>query len=240
LALALKEAKTALKLAPSLAPAAALVARLYAARGRKRRALRIVETTFAREPHPGLVEAYLSLLEGDTPETRAQGLHRLAALRPETREGARTRARAEILSGHDEDAAAILDPVVAESASAADYALMAEALSRRYPDRAELLLRKAASAPLKTEPGADGAFQFTREGWARLVREYMEHGRLAPPPLEDGTRLSESELQLLTARPEPAPATEAPLEPFAAPAPEPSPEVADETARIAAAAGKVS
>ena len=51
-------------------------------------------------------------------------------------------------------------------------------------------------------PGADGEFHLTREGWARLVREYMDYARLSPPPIEEaGEVLSADEVRLLLAAP---------------------------------------
>ena len=71
-------------------------------------------------------------------------------------------------------------------------------------------LERAATAPRSPEPGASGTFNFTRAGWARIVMEFMTHGRLAPPPLEDRVEaLSHDTVKLLEAPAEPTPDPEA-------------------------------
>ena len=80
---------------------------------------------------------------------------------------------------------------------------MAEAVeAARGKAAAEPWLTRAADAPRDPVPGADGTFNLTTEGWQRLVREYGEHGRLAPPPFEAvETAVSEEELLRLMAPP---------------------------------------
>ncbi|MBB5517565.1 heme biosynthesis HemY N-terminal domain-containing protein [Amphiplicatus metriothermophilus] len=197
--LALEETEAALKLDAGLAPAAILVARLQAGAGKRAQAAKALEAAFAQAPHPGLLQAYEDLYKDESVETRADALKRFAEHRPDAREAKLALARRHILLGEHDAAAALLEPLLRESATARECALMAEAAAGAGEEAAaRSWLARAAAAPRDAVPGADGAFHLTREGWARLVREYMEHGRLAPAPLEGPPPgLSEDEIKRL-------------------------------------------
>ncbi len=198
---ALSDAEAALKLAPSFTPAVTLAANIYAEEGKTGRASGIIETAFAKEPHPALIRIYDNLYSDEKPEKRAEKLRKLAAKNSGSSEAALLEARAANLLENYEDAIAHLEPLVTAAPNAHAYALLASAAAKLHGEDARRgWLERAANAPRDPRPGADGAFQFTRAGWARLVREYMEHGRLAPPPLEfAGEAISTEELRLLTA-----------------------------------------
>lgn len=202
---ALDEAERAAKLAPALAPAAVLAARLHAEAGRRARAAKLLEAAFAEAPHPALVEAHERLYRQETDDRRAERLRRIAARRPTARAAKRAEARAALILGEHKEAISILEPLLLETASPADFALMAEAAAAgksgaEADAAARPWLLRAAAARRDPTPGADGEFHFTREGWARLVKEFMEHGRLAPPPLEEAPPgLSEDDRLLLAA-----------------------------------------
>jgi HemY protein len=67
---------------------------------------------------------------------------------------------------------------------------------------AKIWLEHAASAPRDPRPGADGEFHLTREGWARMIRDYMEFARLSPPPIEEAViGMAPEEVRLLLAPP---------------------------------------
>jgi HemY protein len=205
--LSIDEAEAAYKLAPGLAPAAVLAARLHAAAGRRSRAAKILEQAFAEAPHPALVKTHAELYAKESAERRAERMKRLADRRPTAREAKLALVRRHLILGEYTQAISALEPLLLETAYAGDYALMAEALAGgKRPDEADAVsqawLRRAALARRDPAPGADGEFHFTREGWARLVREYMEHGRLAPPPIEDAPPgLSQDDMRLLIAPP---------------------------------------
>lgn len=71
LADAFAQARKANGLDPDLVPAAELVARLVAEDGRARRARKVLERSWARKPHPSLMDAYLEIgVESDAPLDR--------------------------------------------------------------------------------------------------------------------------------------------------------------------------
>ncbi len=201
--LAVVELQNALKLAPGFSPAAALVARLYADEGKPGKAAKVIETAFSVAGHPALIKIFDRLYKDEAPEKRAERLVKLGEKNSQSREATLLAARADNL--RSEWAAAIekLEPLLTQKPTAAEFSLMATAITGlRGADAARPWLERAANAPRDPRPGADGEFHFTRQGWAQLVREYMEHARLAPPPLEEAAlRMSAEEIRLLIAPP---------------------------------------
>lgn len=84
----------AVKLAPDLAPAAALAGRRLAESNDWRKARKILETAWALNPHPDIAEAYANLRLGDSARERLARMQKLAAKVPGQREGALAVARA--------------------------------------------------------------------------------------------------------------------------------------------------
>ncbi len=211
--LALQEAEAALKLQPGFAPAAALAAERHQEGGKKARAAKILQTAFAAAPHPALIHRHNALYAESSETERAEQMKKIADRNPTSREAKLAFARRHILLKEYADAITILEPMLMEKATAKETAAMADAVAGAHGDEAaKVWLAQAAEAPRDPTPGADGAFHFTREGWARLVREYMDHDRLAPPPLEDDPRgLSLDEIKLLAPPPK-AIKTEEPID----------------------------
>lgn len=89
LADAFAQARKANDLDPDLVPAAELVARMVAEDGRKRRARKMLEKTWARTPHPALMQVYLDVaVEGQSPLERykaVESITRPARTHPESR-----------------------------------------------------------------------------------------------------------------------------------------------------------
>jgi HemY protein len=113
----------AVKLAPDLVPAAALVGRLLADEPRK--AARIVEAAWRASPHPDLAEAYAWLRKGSSARERLARVEALAAKAPGNVEGALAVARAALDARELAVARAALSPLaVAPTRRVA--ALMAE------------------------------------------------------------------------------------------------------------------
>lgn len=197
----LEEAELALKSAPGLPPAAVLAARLHHAAGRDQRGVKILEQAFAAFPHVSLVTSLLDFFADAPKEKAAEALRKLAARNPSAREASLAQAQAHILKQDYASAIATLEPLLERSASARDCSLMAEAVGGAHGEAAARpWLQRAASALRDPTPGADGRFRFTREGWAQLIRSYMEDERLGPDPVEGPPAgLEASEIRLLAA-----------------------------------------
>src|SRR5262245_61440363 len=82
----------AVKLAPTLIPAAALGGRLLAAAGERRKAGRTIEAAWRANPHPDLADAYLR--PGDSAREKLERIEALAAMAPGDAEAAIAIARA--------------------------------------------------------------------------------------------------------------------------------------------------
>ena len=205
-ATALEDAEKALKLAPGLTPAAVLAAELHHAGGRTARATKILENAFAAAPQISIISALIKL----TPavEDRVNSLQKLAQRAPQTRAGQIAQVRGLILQEEYTKARETLEPMLAEAASASDCALMAEALRGAHGEAAaKPWLARALTAPRDHAPGADGVFRLTRDGWAQLIRCFMNDQTLSPAPIEERpSGISGDELRLL-APPEPIPAS---------------------------------
>jgi HemY protein len=91
---ALALAQEALRLAPDLAPAAALAGRMAARNGDYRRASKIIENAYAKTPHPDLAAVYLRMRPGDSARDRLARARALARTSPNDSESRLTVARA--------------------------------------------------------------------------------------------------------------------------------------------------
>jgi len=86
----------AVKLAPTLVPAAVLAAKFESEAHQVRRAMRLAETAWLAEPHPDLADAYAHVRLGDSARQRLVRVETLAAKTPGHIEGALAIARAAI------------------------------------------------------------------------------------------------------------------------------------------------
>ena len=84
---ALALATEALRLAPSLVPAAEIAGRLLASRGDSRQASRVLMKTWKLSPHPDLALVYAFARPGDPPRERVKRVEQLASLVPGDPEG---------------------------------------------------------------------------------------------------------------------------------------------------------
>lgn len=202
---AIADADAALKRAPGFAPAAVLSARLHAGRGEAKKAEKILGAAFALAPARAVAETFESVFADEG----AAALDRLAEKNPESREAMLLSAKASLARGDAGAAARILADMLKASAEARSLFLMAEAQSALNGEAAaRLWLSRAALAPRDDEPSADAFFRINADGWRRLIRDYIDHGRLAPPPLEaPPSGLAEEDL----ARAAALPALSAPL-----------------------------
>jgi len=111
--LARESAMEAVKLAPTLIPAAVLAAKFESEAHQVRRALRIVETAWLKQPHPDLADAYAHVRLGDSARQRLVRVETLAAKSPGNIEGAMAIARAAIDASEFAKARAALEPFAA-------------------------------------------------------------------------------------------------------------------------------
>jgi HemY protein len=103
----------AVKLAPTLVPAAALAAKFDSEAHQVRRAMRIVEAAWLKQPHPDLAEAYAHVRLGDAARQRLVRVETLASKTPGHIEGALAIARAAIDASEFARARAALAPFTA-------------------------------------------------------------------------------------------------------------------------------
>jgi HemY protein len=94
--LARESAMEAVKLAPTLVPAAVLAAKFESEAHQVRRAMRLVEAAWLAQPHPDLADAYAHVKLGDSARQRLVRVETLAAKMPGHIEGALAVARAAI------------------------------------------------------------------------------------------------------------------------------------------------
>ena len=103
----------AIKLAPTLVPAAVLASKFESEAHQVRRAMRIVEAAWLAHPHPDLADAYAHVKLGDSARQRLVRIETLAAKAPGHIEGALAVARAAIDAAEFERARAALARFIA-------------------------------------------------------------------------------------------------------------------------------
>src|ERR1700736_2125419 len=103
----------AVKLAPTLVPAAVLAAKYQSEAHQIRRSMRIVEAAWLAEPHPDLADAYAHVKLGDSARQRLVRTETLAAKAPGHLESALAVARAAIDATEYPRARAALAPFIA-------------------------------------------------------------------------------------------------------------------------------
>lgn len=111
---ALHLARQALSRAPDLVPAVALAARLLARKGELRKAAKLIESAWQRQPHPELAEVYLDLRPGDSNADRLAKARTLAKLMPRDPESRMIVARAALASRDFKAAREAMAPLIAE------------------------------------------------------------------------------------------------------------------------------
>jgi HemY protein len=147
----------AVKLAPTLVPAAVLAARFESEAHQVRRAMKTVETAWLAHPHPDLAEAYAHVKLGDSARQRLQRVETLAAKTPGSIEGALAIARAAIDASEFARAREVLAPFVNDPTQRVAM-LMAEIERTEHGDsgRARAWTLRAVRARLDPVWTADG------------------------------------------------------------------------------------
>jgi HemY protein len=108
-----ESAMEAIKLAPTLVPAAVLASKYQSEAHQVRRSMRIVEAAWLAQPHPDLADAYAHVRLGDSARQRLVRVETLAAKAPGHIEGALAVARAAIDANEFERARQALAPFIA-------------------------------------------------------------------------------------------------------------------------------
>jgi HemY protein len=109
-----ESAMEAVKLAPTLVPAAVLAAKFESEAHQVRRAMRTVEAAWLAQPHPDLADAYVHVRLGDSARQRLVRAETLAAKTPGHIEGALGLARAAIDAAEFTRAREALAPFIAD------------------------------------------------------------------------------------------------------------------------------
>ena len=122
---ALTLANEALRLAPSLVPAAELAGRLFTSKGEVRAASRQIVRTWKLSPHPELAVAYAFAKPGLSPKDRLKRVEYLAGLTPNDIEGALAIADAAIEAQEWQQARDVLAPYLEDRPPARICAAMA-------------------------------------------------------------------------------------------------------------------
>ncbi len=147
----------ALKLEPTLIPAAALAGRLLAEAGGLRKAGRIIEKAWKANPHPDLADAYTHLRFGDSARDRLARAESLAQKAPGNIEGALAVARAALDAREFDRARAALAPLLTNPTQRVTL-LMAEIEEVEHGDdgRAREWMARAVHAARDPAWTADG------------------------------------------------------------------------------------
>lgn len=123
---ALDLALRAHRLDSALVPAALVAARIYASDGVPKKALRIIQETWPKAPHPDLAEVAAHAKPGQGPEPRFERVRDLTRTAPGGLEGAYALARAAALAQRWDVARQALEPYVADQPQSRVCALMAD------------------------------------------------------------------------------------------------------------------
>ncbi|CAH1668106.1 Homolog of E. coli HemY protein [Hyphomicrobiales bacterium] len=244
---ALAAALEAVKLAPSLTPAAALAGRMLSERGDVRRASKLLEAAWKDAPHPDIAAAYLDARPGDSALDRLNRAVTLSKLRPADPESVLALAGAAIQAREFQKARDALKPLLAGGASVRACLLMAELEEAEHgaAGRVREWLARATRAPRDAAWVADG---LVSDHWMPIspISGRLDAfvwtvppATLGSPPqllddvlvdLDDAPRLIEIKPDSVTVIepaavvPPPAPKEEPKPEPAAAPAPPPREE----------------
>ncbi len=157
---ALRLARRALRRAPDLIPAVALAARLSARKGELRKAAKLIESAWQRQPHPELAETYLDLRPGDSNADRLAKARTLAKLVPRDPESGMIVARAALAARDFKTARQAMTPLVGddERPTARMCLIMAELEDAETGDQGQVRqwLARSARAPRDPVWMADG------------------------------------------------------------------------------------
>ncbi len=150
-------AMEAVKLAPTLVPAATLAAKFLSENNQTRRAMQAIEAAWIAQPHPDLADAYAHVRLGDSALNRLGRVEKLTAKVPGHIEGALAVARAAIDAGEFSRAREALAPFI-DAPTQRVAILMAELERAEHGDggNARSWMLRAVRATLDPAWTADG------------------------------------------------------------------------------------
>ncbi|MET4801844.1 heme biosynthesis HemY N-terminal domain-containing protein [Bradyrhizobium sp. LB11.1] len=226
----------AVKLAPTLVPAAVLAAKFESEAHQVRRAMKLVEAAWLANPHPDLADAYAHVKLGDAARQRLQRVETLAAKTPADQaghvEGQLAIARAAIDASEFARAREVLSPYVNDPTQRVAL-LMAELERSEHGDggRARAWTLRAVRARHDPAWTADG---YVSDRWRPVsavtgrLDAFQWQTPVASLPSDKGTTIESSAFEeAMLAAPPPkrvTVASEAPAEPAViAPVPTPDP-----------------
>lgn len=202
---ALVLAREAAKLAPSLAPAAALAGRLEARAGSIKRGARVIEKAWSLAPHPELAESYGGLRLQANAKERLERVRKLAAKNPEHPESALAVARAAIDAQDFSAAREALAPFAANSTQAMCL-MMAEIEATEHGDhgKAREWMARAVRAKRDLAWVADG---YISERWlpASPLTGRLDAFEWKEPPVAPAGPILEHVVEQGFQKPAPAP-----------------------------------
>lgn len=149
-AIALKRAREAQDQDPGLASASVMFANCLAENGKMRRAVKMLESAWARDPHPEIAAAYGALgSETETPLNRVKRFQRLATFNPDHPESHFALAEASLAAQLWGEARRHLDQIAGDRRTARLFRLMADLEEQETGDlkAARQWLDQAATAP---------------------------------------------------------------------------------------------
>ena len=235
----------AIKLAPTLVPAAVLAAKFESEAHQVRRAMKLVEVAWLANPHPDLADAYAHVKLGDTAWHRLQRVETLAAKTPADKaghiEGQLAIARAAIDASEFARAREVLAPYVSDPTQRVAL-LMAEIERTEHGDggRARAWTLRAVRARHDPAWTADG---YVSDRWRPVspvtgrLDAFQWQTPVASLPSDKGATIESSAFEeAMLAAPPPKRVTAAPgesqVEPTV-PAPAPAPAAQDNSPLIA-------
>jgi HemY protein len=236
-----ESAMEAVKLAPTLVPAAVLASKYESEAHQVRRSMRIVEAAWLAQPHPDLADAYAHVKLGDSARQRLVRIETLAAKAPGHIESALAIARAAIDASEFARAREALAPFTAAPTQRVAM-LMAEIERTEHGDsgRARAWTLRAVRALQDPVWTADG---YVSDRWRPVspvsgrLDAFQWQAPLAALPSDKGTAIESSpfeEAMLAAAPPRRVePPRELPLEPAPPAAQDNSPAPAAEPAPVA-------
>ncbi|MBO6539892.1 MAG: heme biosynthesis protein HemY [Rhizobiaceae bacterium] len=155
----------AIRLAPDLVPAALVAGRALIRLNDLRKAARVLEAIWKKEPHPEVADVYVNARVGDTPQDKLKRALKLQSMKQNNAESALAVARAALFAGDLKQSRSAAESAIKLAPSEGAFLLMAdiEEADTGEQGRVRQWLARALRAPRDHAWVADG---FVSEHWA--------------------------------------------------------------------------